>query len=191
MPSSFERSVATMTPETYWRALVETGWLDGLPPAHHAEVAATVQTAFEDHPADAWAALAAITFDSECIYGVAPDPLSYAVHLQRIAEATYGVFQPLAIHDRQEGDAIVITLDYPGRREEIRVDAASGYFSPRVIAFVNGTLPAPGPPGRLVVLPAVDQMLSIAVTRPEAFRLAQERGLIPTDRELIPSPRRF
>ncbi|MFN8487651.1 MAG: hypothetical protein U0350_08680 [Caldilineaceae bacterium] len=179
MLDQYETQIMQMTVAGYWEKLVDTGWLHEIPAAEQAPLQQNVWQAFQANPLYTWTALTVTAFDSECIYDVEPDGLSYHAKLIFLADTTYGLFHPTHVYNERRGEQIYIRFQQAGKTYEYHAAAADDYFDLGVIALINQAVRASGSAKQLLRLPVIDQMLYFVVVSPQTYGRAETLGLIP------------
>lgn len=164
-----------------WRGLEASGWLEDVPAEEHE--ALRRRLAASEEPSEAYADLAVIAFDAECIDA----PGSYADIIRRLADASHGRFKPENVRDTWDDDGHLahVGFDIGDERFEVHVKIDGDWFQDEVLELVNDALKAVGSPHRFVPLPVPDQIIYGAFVRPETFERATELGVVPSVEEVF------
>jgi hypothetical protein len=157
-----------MTAEEYIRSLETCGWFQGLPDAARERIAREVGEATADD-LEPWINMPTYLESDEV-----DDPLKL---LAGIAGASYGLFDPADASVTKARRGVELSFTLGGAQQSVGwSDSATGFE--RLIALANATVSATGTPLRFLQI-ADEEAAGLVLTNLEAFKAAQEKGLMP------------
>ena len=169
-----------MNAREFMKQLDKIGWFEEVPAQR-----SRVLSAFKAHKN--FYALAVTWFDTECIEGTGPGRPSYYSKIVEIAESSYGLFAPTAIHDELDWKKEIahISFEQNGKRFSCDLTLHHDYFNEELLGVINKAIHAGGKMSEFISLPTTDQTLPLALAPPEAYRKAVGLGLIPKMSDLM------
>jgi hypothetical protein len=175
---------ATLTLESYWKALDECGWLAELSPEQQDEIYERFEAYFAGkRRSDICYGLSTFGFDAEAIYDEGPNTISsYWGLLHEFAEASGGRFAPTEVEDHLDPppgyERIHVSFQHGGRRYQASVEN-SKWFQPEVLKLINQALADSQVAQRFISLPAIDQIERLVFVPEATYRCALKLRLIP------------
>lgn len=182
MADEYAAAIGGLTADQYWHTLIESGWVDETPEQRRAELESNVRAAFAANPLYAWTALAAVEIDSESLYDVGTDDLSYQAHLTTLAQASDGLFHPTNLHEQLIGENVQISFEHDGRSYAYETPFVEDTFDEGLLTVINQALADSGTAKRLLLLPTIDQILRFVFVSEPTFRRAITLHIIPPAR---------
>ena len=175
MAPSFEETIRSFSAQSYWDALLATGWVSPLPSAEQNNLQRSLEAHFEQYPQQAWTMLATVVFDSEGFYSAE----DYTDILAEFATGSFGRFVPTHVTAVEEGDLFKISFALGKHTYEAALSATSDYFDEMLVSKINQALADLGTVEQFVLLPSFDQVYHYAFTTTQAVQMAKDRLLIP------------
>lgn len=182
MADEFAAAIGGLSADQYWNKLAQSGWVDQLPEQRRAELEADVRAAFDQNPLYAWTALAAVEIDSESLYDIGTDALSYQAHLTALVQASDGVFHPTNLREQLSGENVRISFEHDGRSYAFETALVEDTFDEELLAVINQALADSGTAKRLLLLPTIDQILRFVFVTEPTFQRAITLHVIPPAR---------
>lgn len=182
MADQFTNGISGLSADQYWQTLVECGWIAEIPEQQRAQLEADVRAAFARDPRYAWTALAVVEIDSESLYDVGTDELSYQAHLAALAEGSDGLFHPANIREQLLGDDVQISFEHDGRSYSFQTTFVEDTFDEGLLAVINRALADSGTAKRVLLLPAIDQILRFVFVSEPTFQRAIALHVLPPAR---------
>jgi hypothetical protein len=181
---AFREGLDGMSAHDYFDRIVESGILDGCGVERLQSCEDAILEEFESNPGDAFYALAAVSFDKECIEGSGPgEPNSYYCIIEKLAAASQTLFQPTNVIDEVDFDEdhAKLSFKHEGDRYKREFEQEENFFSKEALQLMNKALAASGCDERFISMPTTeqDENCYLAFTSSVTYARAIGLGVVP------------
>jgi hypothetical protein len=175
---AFYASIATISEDEYWQKVVDSGWLEGMPGPVAERMRAELFDTFAAAPEQAMESLCSISVDHTAFAE------SYTAVLQRLREASWGVFEPGNVSETEADDgSISLSFTHMGRIYSARLSSAR-VDDTKILKLANRALRDAGSERQFAVLclgVLKDERIRLVFVSEKAFYKGEELGLFPAD----------
>jgi hypothetical protein len=175
---AFYTSIEGTSEDEYWQRIVDSGWLEGMPPQEAKRIRDELHQTFLAAPELAMDCLTIISIDHTAFAE------SYTAVLERLREKSWGVFAPGNVAETEyEDGSISLSFTHMGRVYSARLSSAR-VDDVKILKLVNRALRDAGVERQFASLclgVLKDDHIRLAFVSEKAFYRGEELGLFPAD----------